>query len=47
MQVGTIIVGALLATAVVAVITTLVKNKIRGKSSCSCGCDRSDCKNCH
>ncbi|MBO4547040.1 MAG: FeoB-associated Cys-rich membrane protein [Treponema sp.] len=42
---GTIIVGSLLAAAVVAVITTLVKNKIKGKSSCSCGCG-GDCPHC-
>ncbi|MBR5964743.1 MAG: FeoB-associated Cys-rich membrane protein [Treponema sp.] len=41
---GTIIVGSILAAAVVAVITSLVKNKIRGKTNCGCGC--SECPHC-
>lgn len=36
---GTIIVGSILAAAVVAIILRLVKNKVRGKSNCGCGCE--------
>ena len=36
---GTIVIGSVLAAAVVAIILGLVKNKLRGKSSCGCGCE--------
>lgn len=35
---GTIIIGAMLAAAVVAVIVHMIQNKKRGRSSCGCGC---------
>ncbi len=42
---GTIVVAAILAAAVAAIILRLVKNKLRGKSNCGCGCEH--CKKCH
>lgn len=35
---ATIVVSAILLFAVAAVITSMVKNKRKGKSSCGCGC---------
>ncbi|MBQ1284285.1 MAG: FeoB-associated Cys-rich membrane protein [Acutalibacteraceae bacterium] len=47
-NIGTVVVGALLAAAVAAVIIKLIKDKRAGKSSCGCncsGCPMSD--KCH
>ncbi len=35
---GTIVIGAILAAVVAAVIVHMVRNKKRGRSSCGCGC---------
>ena len=35
---GTIVIGAILAAAVAAVIVHMVRNKKKGRSSCGCGC---------
>ncbi|MCI6854699.1 MAG: FeoB-associated Cys-rich membrane protein [Firmicutes bacterium] len=35
---GTIIIGAILAAVVAAVIVHMIHNKKKGRSSCGCGC---------
>ncbi|MBQ7822489.1 MAG: FeoB-associated Cys-rich membrane protein [Clostridia bacterium] len=35
----TIIVAAIIAVIFVAIVVTGIRNKMKGKSSCSCGCD--------
>lgn len=35
---GTIIIGAILAAVVAAVIVHMIRNKKKGRSSCGCGC---------
>ena len=37
-NIGTIVIGAILAAVVAAVIVHMVRNKKRGRSSCGCGC---------
>ncbi|MBB5224941.1 MAG: FeoB-associated Cys-rich membrane protein [Treponema sp.] len=43
---GNIIVGSILLVVVAAVIVRLIKNKLSGKSSCSCGCGGGSCPHC-
>lgn len=47
---GTIIIGLIVAVIVGLVIFSMVKNNKKGKSSCGCGCGCSHCPNsssCH
>lgn len=47
---GTIIIGLIVAVVVGLVIFSLIRNKKKGKSSCGCGCGCGHCPNsssCH
>ena len=47
-NIGTIIVGAVLAIIVILIIRKLYKDKKAGKSSCGCGCENCPSKGaCH
>ena len=43
---GTIIVSVILLAAVAAVICTMIRDRKKGKSSCSCGCAHCGCEAC-
>ncbi len=44
-MIATIIITALIISAVIAIITNGIKKRKRGECSCSCGC--SSCHQCH
>ena len=49
-NVATIIICAALIGIVTAIIASMVRNKLKGKSSCGCGCGCADCpmsSSCH
>ena len=48
MNIQTIIVGGIVLAVFLAIVITGIRNRIKGKSGCSCGCDACAMKDsCH